>query len=508
MELNKALEDLAALQKEYFAFQYAEAMLYYDSVTGAPEGATQGRGEAMAILGGRDFEILASAHTGELLDYLAARRAALSEPQNAQVRVIRREYDQICKIPKDEYTAFTALTNDATAVWHRSKQENDYASFAPFIDKIIASLIRFAGFYDPEKDPYDVFLDRYEPGMTKDKLETFFTELRRTIVPIIARIMESGVQPGNDFLFREFPVERQRELSDYLMQVLTIDRKYCTIAETEHPFTIEFSKHDVRITTKYLVNNLSSAIYSAVHEGGHALYELHTGDDLMYTFLARGTSMGVHESQSRLFENMIGRSEPFIQVVYPKLLELFPKQLEHIDAHSFWLAVNRVEPSLVRIEADELTYCLHVMVRFEIEKKLFAGEITAKDIPALWKILMKDYLGVEVPDDRSGALQDSHWSGGSFGYFPSYAIGSAYAAQFYNAMSNDVDIEDAVRSGNLSPLVNWLTEKVWCFGAGKEPDELLLSATGEAFNPQYYLDYLKNKFEHIYGLDGAQSTGG
>ena len=171
-----------------------------------------------------------------------------------------------------------------------------------------------------------------------------------------------------------------------------------------------------------------------------------------------------------------------------------------MDSNDFWLAVNRAEPSLIRTEADELTYCLHVMVRFELEKKLFAGEITAKDIPAFWKTLMKDYLGVDVPDDRSGALQDSHWSGGSFGYFPSYAVGSAYAAQFYNAMNKEIDIEAAVRSGDLSAIVNWLTDKIWRFGSAKEPDKLLLSATGEPFNPNYYLDYLKTKFEQVYGL--------
>jgi carboxypeptidase Taq len=500
LELSKALEELQSMQKEYFAFQYAEGMLYYDSVTGAPENSTQGRGEAMAILSGRDFEILASPRVGELLDCLEARKEELTEIVNAQLRVIRREYDQISKLPKDEYTAYAALTNEATAVWHRSKQENDYASFAPYIDRLVKTKLRFAGYYEPGKDAYDVWLDRHERGMTKEKLETFFDGLRRTIVPLLGHIAGKGVQPGNEFLFREYPVEGQRALSKHLMDVLTIDKKSCAINETEHPFTIEFTKHDVRITTRYERNNLTFAMFSTIHEGGHALYELHTGDELMYTFLAHGTSMGIHESQSRLFENMLGRSESFIEAIYPKLRELFPAQLTHVDARTFWQAVNRAEPSLIRTEADELTYCLHVMVRFEIEKKLFSGEITAKDIPALWVALMKEYLGVEVPDDRSGALQDSHWSGGSFGYFPSYAVGSAYAAQFYHAMAKEVDIEAAVRAGDLTPVTRWLEEKIWRFGAGREPDELLLSATGEPFNPQYYLDYLTDKFTRTYGL--------
>ena len=493
------------MQKEYYAFQYAEGMLYYDSVTGAPKGSTQGRGEAMAILSGRDFELLASPRVGELLDFLESHRAELTELQSAEVRVLRREYDQISKIPKDEYTAYAALTNDATAVWHSAKENNDYAAFAPYIDRLVDAKRRFAGYFEPGKDAYDVWLDRHERGMTADRLEAFFSVLRATIVPLIRRITESGRQPDNSFLLQNYPLEGQRALSDYLMKALTIDRRYCAIAESEHPFTIEFSKHDVRITTRYDRSNLAFAMFSTIHEGGHALYELYTGDDLMYTFLAHGTSMGIHESQSRLFENMLGRSEAFIQMLYPKLRELFPSQLDKTSAHDFWLAVNRAEPSLIRTEADELTYCLHVMVRFDIERKLFDGEITAKDIPALWKTLMKETLGVDVPDDRRGALQDSHWSGGSFGYFPSYAVGSAYAAQFYHAMEKALDIEAAVSAGDLTPLSGWLEEKIWRFGSAKEPDELLMTATGEAFDPKYYLDYLTRKFEGVYGLGGGAS---
>lgn len=500
MELKKALEELAEMQKAYYALQYAQGMLYYDSVTGAPEGSTEGRGVAMALLSGREFELLANDHVGELLSFLQANDAALTENQKAQVRVVRREYDQISKIPKAEYTAYTELVNKATAVWHKSKQENDYNAFAPYIDNLVETQIRFAGYYAPGKDPYDVWLDQYERGMTKEKLEEFFKGLRQTIVPLVRRIEEKNAQPDNSVIFKHYPVEKQRQLSSDLMDILTIDRKYCAIAESEHPFTIEFSKQDVRITTKYFEDNLASAMYSTIHEGGHALYELHTGDDLMYTFLARGASMGIHESQSRLYENMLGRSEAFIEMLYPKLTTLFPDQLEKVDVHHFWRAINRAEPSLIRTEADELTYCLHVMVRYEIEKKLFAREITAKDIPPLWKSLMKDYLGVDVPDDTHGALQDSHWSGGSFGYFPSYAVGSAYAAQIYHAMAGAVDVVAAVRAGDLRPIAAWLSDKIWRFGAAKEPDALLQSATGEAFNPRYYLDYLTQKFTQVYEL--------
>lgn len=500
MELNNAIAELAALQKGMFAYQYAEGVLYYDSVTVAPEGSTEGRGEALGYLSGKDYDLIANPQVGELLDFLESRQGELSELRIAQVKELRRSYDQISKIPKDEYTAYAQLTNESSAVWHRCKQENDFDSFAPYIDRIVETMVRFAGYYEPGKNAYDVWLDQHERGLTREKLEIFFPRLRQTIVPLVHRIIQSGRQIDDSFLMKHYPAEQQRKLTDYLLKVLSIDPKHCTVGETEHPFTIEFSKNDVRIATNFKLNNVSSGIYSAVHEGGHALYELHTGDDMLYTCLARGTTMGIHESQSRLFENMIGRSEPFINLIFPKLLELFPAQLAGVDAHRFWLAVNKAQPSLIRTEADELTYCLHIMVRYEIEKKLFDGAIKARDIPALWSALMKEYLGVDVPDDRNGALQDSHWSGGQFGYFPSYAIGSAYAAQFLNVMSRSVDIAGAILSGDLSPMVSWLTDKIYRYGSSKEPEELLISATGEPFNPDYYLDYLSRKFSYIYQL--------
>ena len=347
---------------------------------------------------------------------------------------------------------------------------------------------------------YDVLLDRYERGLTMEKADAFFAALRERIVPLIKKI--GGVTQVNDaFLRRSYPVEKQRELSDHLMQVMGIDRSYCAIGETEHPFTLEFNKHDVRITTHYYENDVASSMYSVIHEGGHALYELGSGDEYEDTVLRGGVSMGVHESQSRLYENIIGRSRPFISVIFPKLKELFPQQLEGVDADRFWLAVNKSQPSLIRTDADELTYSLHIMVRYELEKAFIAGELEVEQLPQAWNEKYREYLGIDVPDDTRGVLQDSHWSGGDVGYFPSYALGSAYGAQIFAKMRGDFDVDAAISSGSLTEINEWLRARIFRHGHRYDPDVLLERCCGEPFDPKYYIDYLEEKYSRIYGLE-------
>ena len=276
-------------------------------------------------------------------------------------------------------------------------------------------------------------------GVDMAYLDKFFATLRERIVPLLHAVMEKE-PPDDSFLRRRYPVDAQRKFSDYLMEVLGLDRAHCAIGETEHPYTLEFNNKDVRITTHYHEDNVDFSMYSVIHEGGHAKYELGIADELQYTCLAGGVSMGVHESQSRFYENLIGRSLPFIQAAFPKMKELFPEQLADVTAEQFYRAVNKVQPSLVRTEADELTYCLHIMVRYEIEKRLIGGTLEVKDVPETWNRLYQEYLGVDVPDDKRGCLQDSHWSGGAFGYFPSYALGSASAPQMLKNMEADIDV--------------------------------------------------------------------
>ena len=498
MELNEALAKLAELQKKLYAYRTASSSLYLDATTTAPKGTAEGRGVALGILAGEQHKLFASPEVGELLDALWARKDELDQLHRRQVEELRRSYAQLTRIPADEYMEYAMLTNEADDVWHRAKEQSDFELFRPVLEKLVAFNIKFAGYYDSAKAPYDALLNEYERGVDMAYLDKFFATLRERIVPLLHAVMEKEA-PDDSFLRRHYPAEAQRKFSDYLMEVLGLDRAHCTIGETEHPYTLDFNNKDVRITTHYYEDNVDFSMYSVIHEGGHAKYELGIRDDLQYTCLAGGVSMGVHESQSRFYENLIGRSKPFIEAIFPKMREFFPEQLADVNAEQFYRAVNKAQPSLIRTEADELTYCLHVMVRYEIEKQLIGGTLAVKDVPETWNRLYKEYLGVDVPDDKRGCLQDSHWSGGSFGYFPSYALGSAYGAQMLRNMERDIDVWGPVSKGDLSQVSKWLGEKVHQYGGLLEPADVVKNACGD-FDPTVFADYLERKYTDLYGL--------
>lgn len=498
MDLKEELQRLGELQTRLYAYNCASSSLYLDGVTVAPRDTSQGRGVALGVLAGESHKLLADPRTGELLDFLTEHREELDLPQRRQTEELRRSYKQLSRIPADEYMAYAVLTNEASDVWHRAKEQSDFSLFRPVLEKLVAYNIKFAGYYDSTKAPYDALLSEYERGVDMAYLDSFFAVLRERIVPLIRAIGQKE-QPDDSFLRRHYPAEAQRKFSDYLMEVLGLDRAHCGIGETEHPFTLNFNSQDVRITTNYKETDVASSMYSVIHEGGHAKYELNIDPALDYTCLAGGVSMGVHESQSRFYENLIGRSRPFIEAIFPKMREFFPEQLKDVTAEQFYRAVNKAQPSLIRTEADELTYCLHIMVRYEIEKRLIGGTLAVKDVPETWNRLYKEYLGVDVPDDRRGCLQDSHWSGGSFGYFPSYALGSAYGAQMLKNMEAGMDVWGPVSRGDLSQVSAWLKEKVHRFGGLMEPAEVVKNACGD-FDPTVYTDYLVKKYSQLYGL--------
>ena len=496
--INEKLRALETLQKKLYAYNCASNSLYLDAVTVAPKNTAEGRGVALSILAGELQKLMTAPETLALVEELYARRETLDTLHRREVEELRRSCRQLTRIPAEEYMAYSELTNRASDVWHKAKEENDFASFCPILQELVEYNRKFAGYYDAEKAPYDALLNEYERGVDTQQLDVFFDTLRKGLVPLIRAIGEKP-QIDDSFLHLEYPVEQQKAFADYLMEVMGLDRGHCGLGETEHPFTLEFNNKDVRITTNYDLHNVASSMYSVLHEGGHALYELGIRDDLQYTCLTGGVSMGVHESQSRFYENLIGRSRAFIGAIYPKVQEFFPAQLGNVTAEQFYRAVNKVEPSLIRTESDELTYCLHVMVRYEIEKQLIAGTLTAKKVPAAWAELYKEYLGVEVPNDREGCLQDSHWSGGSFGYFPSYALGNAYGAQMLHNMEQEFDVYGGVAHGDLSAVTGWLREKVHQYGHLLEPAEVVRNACG-TFDAHYYLDYLTKKYTELYNL--------
>lgn len=498
MEIKDAILQLDMLQQKMFAYNTASSALYLDGVTVAPKETSKGRGVALGILAGEMHKLFASKETGELLSYLEQNMDKLNSRRARQTVLLRRNYDQLSKIPTDEYMEYASLTNEASDVWHRAKEEDNFELFRPVLEKLVAFNIKFAGYYDNTKKPYDALLNEYERGVDTEYLDNFFASVKEKLIPIVKAITQKE-QIDDSFLHKHYPVEVQRKFSDYLMEVMGLDRNHCTIGETEHPFTLEFSSQDVRITTNYKEDSLADSMYSVIHEGGHALYELGVDPSYDYTCIANGVSMGIHESQSRFYENIIGRSGAFINAIYPKVKEFFPEQLENVTSEMFYRAVNKAMPSLIRTEADELTYCFHVMIRYEIEKQLIGGTLEVKDIPQTWNALYKEYLGVDVPNDKQGCLQDSHWSGGSFGYFPSYALGSAYGVQMLRCMEKEFDVWANVANGDLSLVTEWLRNKLHMHGKMYEPSELFENACGK-FDPSLYTDYLADKYSKLYEL--------
>ena len=497
--VEQALKALRELEELLGAYNHVMGVTYLDAATAAPKGSYEGRGRAMGALSKITYDLVANEKNGELLAYLEENEDQLDSYARRETALLRKQYDQIHRIPVEEYVEFTVVVNEAEAVWEKAKNENDFAAFAPYLEKIVQFNRKFAGYYNAEMKPYDALLNEYEEGLDMQTLDAFFAQLRSAIVPLVEKI-GAAEQVDDAFLFKYYPIEKQREFSDYLMEVMGLDRDVCGIAESEHPFTTNFNNKDVRITTHYYENALASSMYSVIHEGGHALYELGVDPDFDYTFLGGGVSMGIHESQSRFYENIVGRSLAFVKLIYPKLQELFPEQLAGVSAEQFHKAVNKAEPSLIRTEADDLTYSLHVMVRYEIEKQLIDGTLAVMDVPARWNELYKEYLGVDVPNDREGCLQDSHWAGGSIGYFPSYALGSAYGPQLLGVMEQELgSMEDLIADGKLAHVTAWLREKIHRFGCLYKPGQLFAQVCG-SFDAKYYTDYLTRKYTKLYGL--------
>ena len=495
----QAMEQLRKLEKTYAVYTHAQGVLELDAATAAPKGSWEGRGITAGVLSEVMYDLITDPENGELLSYLQAHLSELDETARREVEVMDKNYRRMNRIPAQEYVDYNVLLNDAQAAWEKAKNQDEFEIFLPYLEKIVAYNRKFAGYYDPSVPAYDALLNEYEEGMTMAVLDDFFAKLRSTIVPLLERINQKNMEiPA--FTKMHYPVADQRQFSDYLMAVMGIDRNYCGIAESEHPFTINFNNRDVRITTHYYDENLLPSMFSVIHEGGHALYELGADETYNYTALAGGVSMGIHESQSRFYENIIARSRAFVNCIFPKVQELFPQQMEGVDADLFYRAVNRAEPSLVRIDADELSYCLHIMVRYEIEKKLIDGTLEVKDVPGEWNRLYKEYLGVDVPSDTLGCLQDIHWSFGNIGYFPSYALGSAYGAQMLHVMQQELgDVYADVERGDLSRITGWLREHLHRYASFKKPAAVFEDACGK-FDASHYTDYLTKKFSEIYGL--------
>jgi carboxypeptidase Taq len=496
MTQDQALALIAQKQEAIRALMMAGALMRWDAATlGVPEKSLAARGKTAGWIGGEVFRRFMAPDTLEAIETLERVSENLTTLERAMVRDIGQKYRKAKAVPPDEVQRFQALTAQACSVWEKAREHNDFEMICPYYEKIFEFKRRLCDWYGYQKHPYDALLDDYEPDAAVAQLDPFFDALHKHISPLVKRIGQADKQPRA--VKGTYPAEKQRAFTAWLAAFMGYDASRGRIGEVAHPICMKISRNDVRITTKYHENNLLASLYSIMHEAGHGTYEQNVDEALEAYGLSAIDSKGMHESQSRLMENMIGRCRPFAEVLLPKLQESFDGFADW-EAEGLYRAVNIVRPSPIRIEADELTYCLHIIVRYELEKALLAGDAKVCDLPVLWADRYEELLGIRPLDCSSGVLQDVHWSMGLVGYFPTYAIGSAYAAQIVNAINKTVDINGAIGCGDLTPMNDWLREHIHRHGGLYSPDELLRRATGESFNSAYYVTYLTEKFTELY----------
>ncbi|MCL2573204.1 MAG: carboxypeptidase M32 [Defluviitaleaceae bacterium] len=501
MNLEATIMEFKAHLEKMKMYQSAMSVMSFDDATIAPKGATADRAKRNGFFAAELFALSTGEKMKSLLEALEPHKEELDVNTAAMYRLVKKNYDKSVKIPIDKIRAFRELTSKANDVWEKARKDNDFAAFAPYLRDIVAARKEMVEFVRTDDAPtYDYLLDDYEEGATMAMYDEYFAKVRAAIVPLLKGVMESKKKINYELVKMSVDIETQRKISEYAAKMVGYDLNRGYIGETAHPFCSTFSRNDVRITTRYDENDFLSSFYSILHECGHALYEQNTGEDIAGTVLARGVSMGIHESQSRFYENVIGRSKGFWEYATNGLKEILPQSYKDVTATEFYEAANLAGPSLIRVEADELTYSLHIMVRYEIERMLFTEDIDIMELPAIWNKKFEEYLGITPPNDAMGVLQDIHWSFGGMGYFPTYSIGSAYSAQFLSYMKREMDFDALVKKGDFATITAWLVDKIHRHGSIHTPKDLVHKIAGEQLNADYYVDYLNEKFKSLYEI--------
>ncbi len=504
---QRVLERLRALDAELRRLAHISAVLSWDQETYMPAKAVGERSEQLELLSGLIHDRQCSPELGALLKEAGVSDRRPLGPdeaapvERAYLRELYRAYRRSTRLPRRLVTELAKQAAIGQARWQEARKASDFGHFAPQLDVILGLVREIAACLGYKEHPYDPLLDEYEPWMKTAELEKVFAGLRPKLSGLVQRIGSSGRRPDTSFLRASYPVDRQREFSLTVLRDIGYDFQRGRLDESAHPFTTTLGRADVRLTTRYNPEFFNTGVFGTIHEAGHGLYELGIGAELADTILADGTSMGIHESQSRMWENFIGRSLPFWVFFYPRLKALFPQALEAVRLEDFHRAVNAVQPSLIRVEADEVTYNLHIIVRFELEKRLVTGDLRVGELPEAWNAQYREALGVEPPDDAQGVLQDIHWSMGSFGYFPTYALGNLYAAQLYRTMKRDLPgMEEELVRGEFAPVLSWLRDKVHRLGRLVPAAELCRQVTGESLDPACLAEYLESKYAAVYEL--------
>ncbi len=497
--MQEKLNELKSILAEVSDLDHAAAILSWDQNTYMPRMGAEARGQQMGTLGKIAHELFTSEKVGKLLDDL---KSAFPEGSDeaALVRVTRRDYEKRTRVPAEFVAEQAQVTAAAHEGWVAARSKSDFSIFEPHLDKVLDLTRRYIGFFPKAEHPYDTLLDDYEPGMKTAEVQSIFAELRKEQVQLIKAIAAKR-QVDDSFLYLKYPEAKQRAFGEKVITAFGVDWNKFRQDKSPHPFTTSFSVNDVRITTRFNEKFFNPALFGTMHETGHAFYDGGFNPAYERTPLANGASLGVHESQSRMWENLVGRSLPFWEHFYPELQKTFPTQLGNVSLRKFYKAINKVEPSFIRVEADEATYNMHIMLRLEIEIAMIEGAVALKDLPDLWNTKMQNYLGIVPPDDAQGVLQDIHWSFAGIGYFSTYSLGNLISAQLWEKINQDIpDLAAQIRKGKFDALLGWLHTNIHVYGRKYEPQELVKKATGSRIDSAPYLHYLKTKFSDIYGL--------
>ncbi len=500
--MEEKLNRLKEILGEVADLNQAASLIGWDQQTYMPEGAAATRGQQAATLGKIAHQMFTSDEVGKLLDDLLP--WAEGQDQDGEnyrlVKVAKRDFDQATRVPGSFIVRQSQAVAVANQAWVEARSKSEFSHFLSHLEVIVDLAREYVTFFPPAEHPYDTLLDAYEPGMKTAEVQAIFNTLRPQQVELI-RAIAARPQVDDSFLHLDYPEQAQLDFSLKVAREYGYDLRRGRQDKAPHPFCSSFGMDDVRITTRVNTKFLNTCLFGTMHETGHALYEQGIGHTWARTPLASGASSAIHESQSRLWENLVGRSRPYWERYFPELQKTFPSQLGNVTVDQFYKAINKVQPSLIRVEADEATYNLHIMLRLELEIAMLEGSVALKDLPVLWNAKMQDYLGLTPPNDAQGVLQDVHWSWAYFGYFPTYALGNLVSAQLWEKFrATNPDLDDQIRNGDFSSLLSWLRVKIHQYGRKYEPQELVQRVTKSKIDPAPYVRYLQTKFSDIYGL--------
>ena len=498
-ELEKKLKDFLELKKQY---DHVTTLLYWDMETGTPKLGQQAHVDALTYFSTRSFEMGTSDELEQMLQALSKPEEyeALDDTMKFIVTRMKRDMDKDKRIPKDLFEAFVRAQAEAGNAWRDAKNASDFSMFAPHLEKMIEMRKEITGYTDPGKEIYDALLDNYEEGMDTETIDHLFGDLKKELIPLVKQIL-AAKQPDDSKFKGQYDVDAQKKVQNLLLDYIGFSKDAGSVGETEHPFTLNFNSKDVRVSNHYYEEEPLFAMFSAIHEGGHAIFEQNVNPAYDNTVAGSCCYMGVHESQSRFYENILGRNKNFWLPIYDKLGELLP-QFKEITLDEFYHEINHVRNSMIRTEADEVTYCFHIILRYEMEKAIFRDHVPVAKLPELWNEKMKEYLDIVPANDAEGILQDMHWSDASFGYFPSYLLGSIYDGMYLEELEKELgSVDELLAAGKIGEITKWLNQKIHWYGSTRTPKEVIANVCGKEVSAEPLIRYFKEKYSKLYDLN-------